>query len=240
MLDLINPQPPVLALVNWSYNQIVSPAITPVDIADLRSHLRLDWIDENQEDYLNILINTAVEYAENYMNRRLITQTWRMYRNNFSAEPYIEIQRNPLQSLTLFKYYDQNGVLQNLLPQLNTIYYITDEPNGYSQIIPLPGQSFPSQGQVQQRQQAVIIEFKLGYGNAKTDVPSTIRMALLNHCAFLYANRGDSDVAGATDRAGADVANSSLASVPNASMAVYNQYRIRDFATNVTIQQNIN
>jgi uncharacterized phiE125 gp8 family phage protein len=234
MSDFINPNPTVLALVNWSYNQIAPPEITPIDIADLKSHLRIDEVDDGQESYLNILIGTAVKYAENYMNRRLITQTWRTYRNNFLDEPCIEIQRNRFQKLTLFKYYDQNGVLQDLLPQLNTMYYITDEPDGYSQIIPLPGQMFPSIGQIQQRKQAVIIEFKLGYGDLKTDVPSPLKMALLNHCAFLYANRGDSDNAG-SEASGGSIDNSSLASVPNASMAIYNQYRIRDFATNVTI-----
>lgn len=230
MFDLIGEKPLVAPSRNWTYYELVPPKILPLDVTDLRSHLRLDWIDDNQETYLNLLINTVTRYAEKSMGRRLITSTWRTYRDDFNSEIVIELQQNPFQSLVEFKYYNTDGALIDVGLPPTSLYFITDDPNGYVQIALQPNKLWAQD--VQARLQAVRIDFKVGYGDAKESVPADIRGAMLQHIAFLYANRGDSDVAGSMGAGGSDVSSSSLDAVPNAAKLVYHQNKIMNISAN--------
>jgi len=208
----------VLPLNNNRYVQVGDPVTTPIDIVDLKSQCRIDWTDGEQEAYLNLIIRTAVNRAENYMNRALVTRAFKTYRDQF--EDVIEIRRPPFVALTSFKYVNSAGTIIDVGILPSETYYVTD--NIYPQIILYPGKSWPTDIMV--KKQAITIEFTSGYGVTKEAMPEDIRQALLIHCAYLYSNRGDSDLA-ASDPGGLQVGQS--LGIPGAAKDIYDSYRIR-------------
>ena len=97
--------------------------------------------------------------------------------NTNNIQP-ISIRRTPLNTVQQITYYDADNVLQTLLP---TDYYITPK-DAYSLIYPTVNWA-----ETIVRQQAIEIIFVAGY----TTLPPNLKLALLEHCANAYMNRGD-------------------------------------------------
>src|SRR5210317_847009 len=93
-----------------SYQITVQPASEPITTAEAKTHLRVDFSDD--DTYIDTLIASARKYCEQYTNRVFITQTWRQNEDNWSNP--IKLKVNPIVSLTSLKYYDTNETQQTL------------------------------------------------------------------------------------------------------------------------------
>jgi len=195
----------------YSYQVITAPTVLPVSLAEVKEHLRLDPDDDTQDDYLTFLIQTATEFAEERLKRVLINTKFRTYRDWF--ECCILLRRSKLQTLDLFEYL-VDGTFTTVDSDL---YYTTDESD-YSKIVLKNESCYPTDKDDQL--QSIKIEFTAGYGSTAASVPPKIKMALLNHIAALYENRGDCD-------------NASIsATLPATSKNIYDMMMIRDLLSN--------
>ncbi len=90
------------------------PAEEPLSIEEVKTHLRVDMDDD--DDLIQNLITSARQYAESYLKRSLISQTWKYYLDEWpeSGEDYIELPMPPLQSVSSVKYTDYNSVQTTL------------------------------------------------------------------------------------------------------------------------------
>lgn len=125
-------------------------AIEPIEISEAQQHLIID----GQNDYVNLLIMTAREMLERYLNRSLIAKTWTAYANDWCTFllPY-----GPLLSVASIKYWDQGGTLQTL----GTDQYWVDTVNQPGRIV--FAYNFPSPILEYGRPNAIEIEFTAGY-----------------------------------------------------------------------------
>ncbi|MGD9276245.1 MAG: head-tail connector protein [Candidatus Pacearchaeota archaeon] len=191
----------------YSYHIITPPATTPVTLAEVKEHLKLDPTDTSQDTYLTFLIKAATKFGEDYTRRIFINTGFRTYRDFF--ECCIKLRRSKLQSLDLYEY-----LVDSLFTTVtSTLYYVTDEVD-FSKIVLKNDQHYPID--IDEQLQAIKIEFTAGYGTSETDVPDDIRLALLNHLAAVYENKGDCDQA------------SIMKLLPATSNAIYQMYRIYD------------
>lgn len=169
-----------------AYVVTAAASALPISVVEARAQCKLGSdIDADLDAELLRYINAAVPAAERFVRRDFITRTYLTYRDRFAAD--IEIRRNPFQSVVSIKYY-KSGVLVTVEP---TTYYNTVEPDGYSKICLVEGQSWPTDVDV--RHQAVQISFKCGYGDAAANVPAPLREGMLQHVAQLWTHRGDND-----------------------------------------------
>ena len=198
-----------------------------VTLSDVKNWLKVSVSD--QDGLITSLIEGATASAEKWTKRDLINKTYKTFRDNFSDFPAtygnfaalvpqasrpsgmgkIELRRSRLQSVESVKYYT-GGVL-TLVP--DTVYYSTEEID-FSRILLIDGQTWPSD--IDNRLQAVEIEFIAGYGADSDAIPSDLKTAIKMHVAQAYENRGD--------------CNSSLF-LPKGAQGIYNQYRIMDIAS---------
>lgn len=169
----------------YSYDVITPPAISPVDVADVRTHLNLNATFPT-DAYLQLLIDAATEFAEDYMGRTLINTEFRTFRDFW--ECCFTLRRSKLQSLEVYKYLVDGSFID--VPA--DLYYPTFEL-AYSNIVLKEDEQYPDD--LDERLQSIKIEFTAGYGAAKTDVPGQIRWAILEHIAAMYENKGDCDTA---------------------------------------------
>jgi len=158
-----------------------APSTTPITLAEVKEQLRVEGTDDDA--ILTRLIDVAVAYTDvrGALGQAMITQKWAQWVDSTPPQS-INLILGPVQGVTAVKYYDTDGALQ------------TDDVNNYevfgtefaTKIGPKSGFSWPV---TQDRQDAIKIEYEIGYGDATTDVPQTIRHALLLMIGHWYDNR---------------------------------------------------
>lgn len=158
-----------------------APSTTPITLAEVKEQLRVEGTDDDA--ILTRLIDVAVAYTDvrGALGQAMITQKWAQWVDSTPPQS-INLILGPVQGVTAVKYYDTDGALQ------------TDDVNNYevfgtefaTKIGPKSGFSWPV---TQDRQDAIKIEYEIGYGDATTDVPQTIRHALLLMVGHWYDNR---------------------------------------------------
>lgn len=180
--------------MNYTYELVTEPAAKPLTLTQVKEHLRIDVTDTTDDDYLNVLIDVATDYAEKYTKRDFITRTWRTYRdcfpyvNNYNCSGYDSVfvlRKAPVQSITSVEYLDSDNNTQ----AFDSSNYYIPKTNRFTQIVLDKNKSWPSD--ISDRKQSVIITFVSGYGDADTDVPDSLKQAMLLMIANLYTNRGD-------------------------------------------------
>jgi uncharacterized phiE125 gp8 family phage protein len=170
----------------YTYLPILARTVRPSDIGDLKSHLKIDYMDETQENYINFLIDATVDSAEKFCGRSFISQKWKTFRD-FPLE-FIELRRGTNAVVNSFKYKNTSSVL-TVVPA--DIYYVKVQ-DPYTQIIMKGGSSFPDD--VIDEQNCVEIEFTAGYGATKDTVPAMLRLLLCQHVTWIYENKGNCPV----------------------------------------------
>jgi uncharacterized phiE125 gp8 family phage protein len=162
-----------------SYQITVQPATEPITTAEAKTHLRVDFSDE--DDYIDTLITTARKYCESYTNKVFITQTWRQ---NLDIFPDVfKLKVNPVISLTSIKYYDTNEVQQTITDSSDN--YQLDNLSDVAKVHDGLVNAFPAIGSTINPIEVITV---CGYG-AASDVPDDIKHAIKLMVAHLYENR---------------------------------------------------
>jgi uncharacterized phiE125 gp8 family phage protein len=160
----------------------------PVTLEEARTHCRVSSHDDDV--YLASLISVARRWVERRTALQLVSATWTWNVDEFPLQTqpfYVPVM--PVQSVTSVKYYDGDGTQQTLSSSAYAVD-ITSRPGR----IGLPyGYSWPI---AQDRQNAVEIIFKAGFGGAAPTVaqsvaavPKTIKQAILLLVGHWYENR---------------------------------------------------
>lgn len=164
---------------------VTAPTLEPLTVAEAKAHLRVDAAD--QDGLISSLIVAARQYAEAFTRRAFITQTWDLFYDSFpnqdeiSNTQQIDLPYPPLQSVTSVKYTDLGGVVQTLDPAT----YIIDA-DGPGRIALAYLKFWPVFRQVAN---SIQIRIVAGYGPAASDVPQTIKQAMLLLIGHWFQNR---------------------------------------------------
>lgn len=195
----------------YTYEVTVNPATTAITPDEVRAHAHINIDPSITDAYITSIIKAATSIAEKYTKRIFINTTFKTYRDYFSD--CFELRRSKFQSLVSFKY-----LKGDLLFDVDTsLYYITHEKD-YSKIILNADKAYPTD--VDEKVQAIEIEFVAGYGTSGSDFPSDaedLKIALLNHVTYLFENKGDCDLSSIEKIEDA---------MPNTTRLIYEQHRI--------------
>jgi uncharacterized phiE125 gp8 family phage protein len=170
----------------YTYLPILARTVRPIDIGDLKAHVKIDYLDQTIENYLNLLIDAAINSAEMFTGRSFINQKWKTFRD-FPLE-FIELRRGTNGVVNTFKYTNTDG---DLIDVPADVYYVKVQ-DPYSQIILKDTATFPSD--VIEQQNCIEIEFTAGYGTTKDTIPAMLRLLLCQHVTWLYENKGNCPV----------------------------------------------
>lgn len=190
---------------------VTPPAEEPVTLADAKSHLRVDFTDDDA--LITGLIITARQMAETTCRRALVSQQWRLVVDRFpspmagrlteywlgqqwgmagmggvSQFPVTDrtgygfvLPLSPLLSVDSIQYTDTAGVLQTV-PAADYKIDLASEP---PRVVPAYGKGWPS---TRQEINAVQLTFTAGYGSGAA-VPQAIRQWMLLQIGAMYENR---------------------------------------------------
>jgi uncharacterized phiE125 gp8 family phage protein len=179
--------------------QITPPAAEPLTLSEAKAYLRVTSTDEDA--LITGFIAQAREWAESYMSRALIEQTWELRLDAFprcgngnpDAEILLPLGRT--QSVTWIKYIDGDGNEQTLTGASGTptgTDYQEDFGDDYGGVVRAKfGETWPA---VQNEVSAVKVRFVAGYGAASSAIPAGILSGVQFRVADLYATRGQQDL----------------------------------------------
>lgn len=158
---------------------LTGPALEPLELDDLKAHLRLDTDDEDQ--YLSSLITTSRLHVEAAMGLALITQVWLWQADRWPATGCIELSIRPVQAVEEVSVVRADAVEETVA----TTTYQTDIAGGVARLAP-SASTWPLPGA---RMGGARIRFRAGFGDVAGDVPDAIRHALKLLAAHWYEVR---------------------------------------------------
>jgi len=156
------------------------PATTAISLAEAKAFLRVDSDYDDDNTYITSLINVATQVVEEFTRRRLITQTYNIFYDEFP--PYIDLQVGDVASVTHVKYYDTNNSLQTLAAS----NYDVDTKVRPGRIYQSNTGDFPN---TYERPNAIEVEFVVG--SAASDVPAPIIQSIYIIVGRYFENRQD-------------------------------------------------
>lgn len=166
-----------------------APSAEPISVPDAAKHVNIDIDDDNA--YLQGLIEGARTAVEDRTNRCLITQTIKMYMDSFPS--VIKVPRQPIQSVDSITYTDSNEETQTLDASDYTTD-ITGNRRPYPpRIEPAYGEEWPT---TLPTILAVTVTLTAGYGDTGNDVPQSIRQAMKLMIGHWYEHRMDAVLEG--------------------------------------------
>lgn len=153
------------------------------NIADASLGAAVPSTNTTEDPILADCIEAAREYAETFLSKRIITQTWDLTLDFFpSLCGAIRLPYPPLQSISSITYLDTNGTSTTLSSSL----YTADIKSQPGRIYPAWGETWPA---TQDIQNAVTIRYVCGYGAATSSVPAKVRQAIKILTAHYYDER---------------------------------------------------
>lgn len=172
---------------------IKPPEGAALTLEEAKRHLRVERDDEN--DDIDRLIAVASERAEDFLNRKLMTQTWMISwdRGEYlwvDSRGVVKLPFPPLQAVDSIKYTDAAGVEQTIDPA----YYQVDIVSEPGRIAPAAGMVgiwpwlMPSLLPIAPALSAIRVQFKCGYSE-NNPMPLKIKQAMLLMLGHFYENR---------------------------------------------------
>lgn len=177
---------------NGTYKVTTPPASDPVTVAEAKTHLKVDYSDD--DTYISTLISVGTLYAEEYTCRAIMKQTITQVLEGFPYYSYrntdlaIKLFRPPLNALKTVKYYDSDNTLTTFYDIAgDTSKLIVDSLREPARLYPAPGMTYPT---TKSRPDAIEIIYDAGWSTA-SDVPAPVKQAILLIVGELYERRED-------------------------------------------------
>jgi len=163
---------------------VTAPVNTPVTLSEAKAHMRVTFSDD--DTIIAIYINAATALCEQILQRKLVTQTWKMYLDYWPSQ--IKLLFGNLQSVTHIKYTDTDDSQETF----SSDYYYVDTASIPGRVILKDQQTWPTD--TLNASNPIEIQFVTGYGDESTDIPADIRNAVLLTTSHFYENRENSIV----------------------------------------------
>lgn len=159
---------------------LTPPTLEPVTLSEVKEYIKLDGKAEDK--YLESIIKAVRLALEGILGRSIMTQTI-MLRLDAWPSNVLNLPRPPLVSVTAIRTLDEAGA--------KTVYsasnYYINTGGGKAQIVIKCASSLPSN--YNRAHGGYEVEYIAGYGNEISDVPETIRQAVLQWVAAVYETK---------------------------------------------------
>lgn len=135
---------------------VTAPAYYPLVLDQAKEQLKVVGTDNDKE--IQSLIPVVTDNVEQYLSRRLVTQTWKVWLDAWPSGDSIELPFGNLQSVTHVKY-TETDTTENTW---STDYYSVDTDSEPGRVVLKYGQSWPTESLGPDN--PIEIQFVCGYG----------------------------------------------------------------------------
>jgi len=171
-----------------TYLRITPPDKEPISLDEAKQHSRIG--DHYSDDLVSVYLQSAREYAEEYLGYGLYTQTWRLelggFRDVMELPMALVLQNDPTatpSTAVQIQYYGLDGTLLTLDPTL----YLIDPTSRPARITRAPNKMWPSI-QPDRITGCVRITYVVGWTRVE-DIPQRIKQGIRGYITYLDADR---------------------------------------------------
>lgn len=162
-----------------TYKVTGEPGVEPLELADLKSRLRVTTSDFDTE--ITDLLKAGRRQVEHDSHRKLINQTVQMSLDRFPTGSELEIRLAPVSVITSVGYTDSDGDSQTFASS----NYTADLTSTPPRLQLADGVFWPATDNIPN---AVVVTFTAGYGASADDVPVEARLAVAEWCLMHWAD----------------------------------------------------
>jgi uncharacterized phiE125 gp8 family phage protein len=162
----------------------VDPAVEPVTLTAVKSHLRLSH--DTEDELLSGLIKAAREDVERVTGVAMISQSWRLAMDRWPRSGRVVLARYPVQEILSVTVFGSEGEASLVDPA----DYQVDTLSRPARI------HFEQRPEPMRAMNGIEIDFSAGFGEAGTDVPDLLKravMMLVTHWYEFRASYGAAD-----------------------------------------------
>jgi len=164
---------------------LTPPALEPVTLADMKTWLRMDSVDE--DGLIAALLTSARLSVETITSKALITQSWRMVLDQWPIVPFIVMPLSPVQRLVAARVYNV-GWIHNASEHKRLFAEVSAKQQPRLALLKRqPPPVVPMSG--------IELDLAFGYGDDGTYVPEPLKLAMKMLVSFWFENRGDEPAA---------------------------------------------
>ena len=182
----------------------------PITLETIKDHLRIERGETIYDDELKSLRSAAIEMAQNITGRKLMTQVWKSYYDEWPDEEYIELPYAPLQSIA-----SSSGIYYTNSTSGTTHFgssaWSADTVSEPGRIVLENSESWPTD--ILHQNNPIAITATYGY-SATSDIPESIIHACKLMIGHWFEQREDT------------ISGQNLQQVPFASRALLAPYRV--------------
>lgn len=166
-----------------SLKLLVPASQTPVNLAEAKTQLRVDTVDDDL--LIESYIFAATEAAEQLLGRAIMPQTWQLTHDSFPG--LFELTRTRVLGVVSITYVDDTGTTQTLPASSYALDNADDY--GFAYVVPALGLDWPASAT---QMNAVIVTYQAGYSNA-AEVPRGVKAWVLLAVRAMYDGCKDGD-----------------------------------------------
>jgi len=158
----------------------IPPALEPLSLPEVKAHLKVDTILD--DDLLTRLILTARQQVESLIDKVLISQSWKIYLDNWPADGEIKLPVCPVMQVDDLRTYSADDIAAVVDPS----HYYVDLAATPQRLVLRGSRTWLKPGR---SVNGIEIEVTAGYGSDGDSVPAPLREAMLLLIAQWYENR---------------------------------------------------
>lgn len=162
----------------------IAPTHEPLTLDELKLDQRIELDNSDDDVFLYGAIQAATVRAENFLDRKLVTQTLDFFVDTFPAKDFIRLPGGRLASITSLKYTDSDDS-ETTWAASNYFASVTSEPGRLNLAYNI---SWPSV--TLKPRDAIVVRYIVGYGTGD-QVPANIRKGILYAAGHYWNNRQD-------------------------------------------------
>lgn len=156
----------------------VEPSAEPVTLAEMKAHLRVQHSSEDA--LLEGLIRAARQDVERATGLALIDQAWRLVADGVSREGGLSIPLHPVREILSITVYGSEGEAS-----------LVDAGSYQADLVSRPARLyFDPKPERLKAMNGIEVDFTAGFGEAGTDVPDPLRLAIKLLAGHWYEFRG--------------------------------------------------
>ena len=163
---------------------LTPPAVEPVSLAEAKAHLRVAHADEDA--LISTLIVSARRHIESGTGLALIQQGWLHFRDDWPDNGIVALPLAPLIAVTEAAVFGDDDVKAVIDPA----HYYADNASRPPRLLLRGSRVWARPGRIGN---GIAITLTLGFGAAASDVPASLRQALLQIVAHGFEHRGNAN-----------------------------------------------
>lgn len=168
--------------------RLQAAGVAPVTLAEAKAYMRV--ASTADDALLGSMLLAVTKWGENYTGKEFRANTWKLFTDCFQNR--IALNRAPVASITTV----QHVVGGTLATVPDATYYLKKNLRN-AEVLLQDGEAWPTD--TDPREQAVEIVFV----TEALDSMDIVKIAILHHLAYWYANRGDCSCEQAVEESGA-------------------------------------